>query len=420
MALTQVGCDIAALCPAPGHPFLKTSAVRQTLHYDGRRPLASLRRAIEGVRPDIIIPLCDRGVEHLHELHALTRHSKAPENSIASLIERSLGSPSSFAVVSSRYRLLEAAREEEVLVPEMIRVDDIGALDLWCSRNTSPWVIKADGTWGGRGVRIAESRNEADHVFAELSMRPGIFEFLKRLVLNRDRDWILSEWKHARRGIVAQTHIQGRPANCAVTCWEGEVLAGIGVEVIEARGPKEPAMVVQVSENSDMMRSAEKIARRLHLSGFVGFDFIIENGTGATYLIEMNPRCTPPVPIAMGKGRDLAVALCSRLTSDPVPDRTPVTEKDRITYFPKNWGMDADPQNAIPVETTYYDLPDGEPALIQDLLHPWSSRSLIGRGLDSLRRRLAPGTIPKSCIFEVPKGPVPSACVLETLSSDRP
>jgi hypothetical protein len=372
------------------------------------------------VRPDIIIPLCDRGVQHLHELHALTRHSKAPENSIASLIERSLGSPSSFAVVSSRYRLLEAAREEEVLVPEMIRVDDIGALDLWCSRNASPWVIKADGTWGGRGVRIAESRNEADHVFAELSMRPGIFEFLKRLILNRDRDWILSEWKHARRGIVAQTHIQGRPANCAVACWEGQVLAGIGVEVIEARGPKEPAMVVQVSENTDMIRSAEKIVRRLDLSGFVGFDFIIENGTGATYLIEMNPRCTPPVPIAMGKGRDLAVALCSRLTSDPVPDRTPVTEKDRITYFPKNWGMDADPQNAIPVETTYYDLPHGEPALIQDLLHPWTSRSLIGRGLDSLRRRLAPGTIPKSCIFEGPKGPVPSACVLETLSSDQP
>ena len=68
----------------------------------------------------------------------------------------------------------------------------------------------------------------------------------------------------------------GRPANCTVVSWKGEILAGIAVEVIEADGPMEPAIVVQVVEGREMLDAAKLIARRLQLTGFFGLDFMLE------------------------------------------------------------------------------------------------------------------------------------------------
>src|ERR1700751_218379 len=106
IAFSRKGCDVAALCPIPGHPILKTSVVKQTFPYSGFRPVESLRRAIEEFRPDIVVPACDRGVRHLHELHASERSKGAGTNRIGSLIERSLGDAESFPVVSSRFERL--------------------------------------------------------------------------------------------------------------------------------------------------------------------------------------------------------------------------------------------------------------------------------------------------------------------------
>ena len=338
IGFASMGCDVAIVCPSPSHPAVKTSVVRQTLPYIGSQPLASLRRAIETVDPHIILPLCDRSVQHLHELHHLAATHDGVESKFAELIERSLGAPESFEVVSSRYQLLQVARSEGIRVPDMIAIDSVAELNLWCAQTAPPWVIKADGTWGGRGVRVARSTSEARRKWLMLRQRPGLLELTKRLTLNRDRGWILSDWKNARPNIIVQSHISGRPANCAVVCWQGKMLAGIGVEVVQAQGPTEPAIVVQVVEGSEMLRAAELLAKRLNLSGFFGLDFMIEESTGLAYLIEMNPRCTPPCPIPLGRGRDLVAALWAQLTDEPINERRPVTNKTRITYFPRFWG----------------------------------------------------------------------------------
>ena len=155
--------------------------------------------------------------------------------------------------------------------------------------------------WGPR----SEHEQESQAHLLELADNRGLIELTKRLLLNRDREWILSERRKERPGVIAQSFIHGRPANCAAVSWQGKLLAGICVEVIQAQGPKEPATVVQVVEGAGMMRAAERIAKRLELSGFFGLDFVIENGTGLAYLIEMNPRCTPQCPLPLGRGRDL-------------------------------------------------------------------------------------------------------------------
>lgn len=386
IALASMGGDVTVVCPSPGHPAAKTSAVRQTFPYVGGQPLASLKHAIETVDPDIVLPLCDRSVLHLHELHMVAASHDGLESKIVKLIERSLGAPESFQVVSNRYRLLETARSEGIRVPDMIAIDSAAELDLWCAQTAPPWVIKADGTWGGRGVRLARSKSEAQRDWMELSQRPSPVEMIKRLSLNRDRGWILSDRKRARPSVIVQSHIEGRPANCAVVCWEGKLLAGIAVEVVQALGATEPAIVVQVVEGSEMLRAAVLLARRLNLSGFFGLDFMIEEGTELPYLIEMNPRCSPPCTIPLGRGRDLVAALWAQLTNEPLDERKPVTDKTRITYFPRPGGGAIDATDAVSLDTTYYDFPEGEPELVEELLHPWSARSLLGQVLDSVRR----------------------------------
>lgn len=399
IAFSNMECEVAVLCPSPGHPIEKTNAVRRIFRHSGLHPLKALRSAVESFDPDIIIPLCDRGVQHLHDLYDLADSVESSDSKVRQLIERSLGSPDSFRTVSSRHELLKLAHSEGILVPEMIAIAN-GNLSSWKEETAPPWVIKADGTSGGRGVRVANTSKESEQHFLELAENPGLIELTKRLLLNRDRGWILSERKHVRPGIIAQSFIDGRPANCAAVCWQGELLAWICVEVIQALGPKEPATVVQVVEGAEMMRAAKRIAKRLKLSGFFGLDFVIENGTGLTYLIEMNPRCTPPCPLPLGTGRDLVAALYSQLTGKPRQDRTCVTQKGIIAYFPQCREGDGTITDSRMVDGVFYDVPEGEPELVQELLYPRSARSYLGQLLDWVRETSGRKRTLTTCVFE--------------------
>ncbi|MGD0445083.1 MAG: ATP-grasp domain-containing protein [Edaphobacter sp.] len=270
----------------------------------------------------------------------------------------------------------------------MSAIDSVADLKRWSATSAPPWVIKADGTWGGRGVRIAHTRTEAEHCFLELTERAGVVELIKRAILNRDRDWVLFDWRRSRPAVVAQSLINGRPANCAVVCRRGKLLAAIAVEVIRAQGQTGPATVVQVVEGAEMIRAAELIARRLGLSGFFGLDFVIENSTGAIYLIEMNPRCTPPCSVPLGEGRDLVAAMWADLAGQPQPHSQSVTSKSKIAYFPQARARKGDTPDAL-LDASYNDIPTEEPELIQELLHPWPERSVVGRLVDLARRRHA-------------------------------
>jgi hypothetical protein len=354
--------------------------------------------AIEATEPQIIVPCDDRGVRHLHELYARASSQGKGGSKIAALIERSVGSPEGYPVVSSRYRLLRFAREEGIRVPHTIPISVIDDFESWSAQQTFPWVLKADGTWGGGGVRFANTREQAEECFWELTQPPQAGEVIKRLIMNRDRLRLWTWWDRSKPVISVQSHIRGRPANCAVVCWEGRVLAGIGVEVVSAEGRQGPAIVVRVVDNAEMMLAAERIARRLCLSGFFGLDFMIEDRTNATYLIEMNPRCTPLCHLQLGKGRDLVGSLQSQLTGRSFRDTPPVTRNDMIAYFPRAWTLQSEF-----LQSSFQDVPQDEPELIQALLYPWSERSLVGRAVDSLRR-LRRKDSARGCVFPAAAG----------------
>jgi hypothetical protein len=386
VALQRLGCDVGVVCRTPRHPAQKASSVARVFNYRGRAPVESLMRAITQFGPDLIVPCCDLSVQNLHQLHQSSSAANGELVRIAELIEMSLGAPEGFPVTSSRFDLLTLAQSEGILVPEFAAANNEPELRRWSAQCALPWVMKADVTSGGQGIQFVKTVPEAIRFLHSYSQRPTITELTKRLILNRDWDWIISKWSHSQRPIIAQSTINGRPANCAVFCWQGNVLAGVAVEVIKSNGATGPATLVQIVEGAEMISAAERIARRLGISGFFGLDFVIEEGSGATYLIEMNPRCTPPCSLELGSGRNLVAALCNQLTGRPIHESLPAIEQEVIAYFPeveKGAGtMDGTGRD----EPVYHDIPYGEPELMRELLSPWPQRTIAGQLLDRFRR----------------------------------
>ena len=373
IGLARIGCTISAVCPANGHTLLVTRAVKEAFPYRASNPLESLRTAIEKADPDIVVPCCDRSVEHLHQLYGNALKRGESGKGIVRLIERSLGDPSGYRIVTSRYDLLSLAQEEGVSVPDTTRVSSSADLDLWRTSKSNACVVKVDGTWGGLGVRTLRELEPSERVWDEVTNTSRLSRSIKRLLVNRD-PFFLSAWmNHTERSIIAQKFIGGRPANCTVFAWKGKVVALIAVEVLRSDGSTGPASVVHLIQNAEMRNAAEKIASRLGMSGFFGLDFILEEGTGRAYLIEMNARLAPPCYLRFEKGRDLIGAMWASVTGQPVPENIRVTDSDIIAYQPQTVRREDTPTGC------FYPEPENEPELSRELQNPFPNRTILFR-----------------------------------------
>jgi hypothetical protein len=382
IALAAAGARIDAVCPPRDHCLRKTRAVRKLYSHSWYEPLDALESAIQVSNPALVIPCDDRGVQDLHELYCRALQLAPAKKSLTDLIERSLGPAASFPTVLSRHDLLKLAREENLRVPATQLVTSLADLDAWSSAHPFPWVLKADGTCGGRGVRIVHTRAEAERAFHEISRPPRVTGAMRSLILDRDAFWLRPWWKGAAPAVIVQTYVSGTPANCAAVCWQGEVLSGLGVEVVSAQDSTGPATVVRVVENSEMSLAAVRIASRLKLSGFIGLDFMIEEKTGVTYLIEMNPRCTPLCHLQLGPGRDMVASILAKLSATPPREAAPATGNTLIAYFPRAWTFNKD---LLP--SCFQDIPQNEPDLVEELLHPQRNRRFIQRRLSRRRSK---------------------------------
>ena len=385
IALAAAGASVDAVCPPRDHCLRKTRAVRKIHPHSWYEPLDALEAAIEASNPEIVIPCDDRSVQDLHELYCRASKSGAAKKPVADLIARSLGPPASFPTVLSRHDLLKLAQEENLRVPATQLIASLADLEAWASAHPLPWVLKADGTCGGRGVRIVHTRPEAERAFQEISRPPRVAGAMRRLILDHDAFWLRPWWKGTAPAVIVQSYVAGTPANCAAVCWQGEVLAGLGVEVVSTQYPTGPATVVRVVDNSDMSLAGARIASRLKLSGFIGLDFMIEEKTGAIWLIEMNPRCTPLCHLRLGPGRDMVASISARLAGTPPREAASVPDKDLIAYFPRAWTFNTD---LLP--SCFQDIPQNEPDLVEELLQQQRNQRFIDRRL-ARRRALRAG-----------------------------
>lgn len=382
IAFANMGCHVEVACPRQ-HPAHKTHAIHKIHFYGTLKPLASLRTAIQSAAPDLIIPCDDSAAAHLHQLYADTTTPSAI--ALRLLIEHSLGTPGVCTLATARGEFMALAAKLGVQVPQTTVINSNRDLGLWLLQHPLPAVIKMDCTWGGQGTVIVRSPEEAWQVYRTMTARPPIINALARTLLDRDPSIFLHAVKHVQPVITLQDFIPGTPANRAVACWQGQVLAGISVEALKTQHATGPATVVRVIDHPQMTNAAARLVQRLGISGLWGLDFILEAGTGNAYLIEMNPRATPICHLPLGAGQDLPAALYTQLTGHP--PTTPATNipQDVIAMFPGEWRRDpASPY----LYSAYYDIPWDEPELTLECIgRPWSERGLLARLWALLRWR---------------------------------
>jgi hypothetical protein len=360
MALANAGCTVEALCPA-GHPVAKTSAVRQTHTYHGLAPLKSFKAAIVASNPDLIVPGDDLATRHLHDLHRRGQQEGIAGALICALIERSLGPAESFHVVFARSTFMEAAQQAGIRVPKTRVVESTRDLRKQAERLGFPLVLKANGTSGGDGVKIVQTIEEAERTLRSLQAPPLFARAAKRALVDRDATLLWPSLLRRRFVVNAQAFVAGREATSTIFCWNGSVLASLHFEVLNKMHAAGHAAVLRLIEHPEMSVAAEKIVRKLNLSGFYGFDFMLEMHTENAYIIEVNPRTTQVGHLALGPRRDLPAALCAALSGDSVPATPKVTEKDTIALFPQEWMRD--PASEF-LRSGYHDVPWDEPALV--------------------------------------------------------
>ena len=361
MALANAGCTVDALCPV-GHPLRKTKAVHRAHAYRGLAPLASIAQAITASQPDFIVSGDDLATQHLHRLYA-EEQSKGSDSPISALIERSFGDPNSFPIVSARTAFMDVAVKQKVRVPATQVIQNLDELRDWIARTGFPVVLKANGTSGGDGVRIVRTLADAERCFGQLQSPPLLARAAKRAVVDRDKTLLWPSILRRRPVVNAQTFIAGHEATSTFVCWKGTVLASLHFEVINKASSTGFASVVRLIEKPEMSFAVEAMARRLGLSGFYGFDFMVEDNTGHAYLIEVNPRSTQVGHLNLGAGRDLPAALYAALSGKQAQLSQKVTEKDTIALFPQEWIRDSDSPF---LRTAYHDVPWEAPELVRD------------------------------------------------------
>ena len=361
VALENAGCVVDAVCPS-NHPLAGTDAIRKTYKYKGLDPLTSFEDAISAAKPDLIVPGDDRATQHLHLLYDRERRKGNADKPSCALIQRSLGAAENFPVLYARTKFIQLAQEQGVRVPKTEIIRDYDDLKKWLAQTDLPVVLKADGSSGGDGVRVARTFEEAKRALRFLQAPPLLARAVKRALVDQDRTLVWPSLLRRRSVVNAQAFVAGREATTSVVCWKGEVLASLHFEVINKTVSSGPATVLRLIDNAEMSSAAEKMARRLNLSGLHGFDFMLETQTENAYLIEINPRLTQVAHLTLGPGRDIPAALFSAISGQPVSPSPKVTEENTIALFPQEWIRD--PASPF-LQSAYHDVPWDKPELIR-------------------------------------------------------
>lgn len=366
LALARSGCRVAAVAPAR-HALRRLDAVAASFtcwpHFGLDMTVA---QAIDRWSPDFVVPADDRALSSLHRLHAraiLERGRNAARR--RAVIETSLGDPRGFDLAARKSAFVAMAAAEGLRVPQTTVVRDLADLRRRLATAAFPQVLKVDGSWGGQGVRIVRTREEAEDAFLDFAAPPPLRRIAKQIAQHWNFTPLGDRLCGRAPTVTLQDYVDGRPANRAVACWNGEILAGLSVEVVRTSGATGPASVVRVVEHPELDDITRRMVRRLGLSGFCGLDVILDDA-GRAHVIELNARPTQLCHLALDETSDMTGALYAKLAR-AAQRRMIAVKHDVITLFPQElWH---DPQSKFLFQA-HHDVPWDEPRLIAAYLRP--------------------------------------------------
>ncbi len=353
-AFAQSGCAVGALSPRAA-PIAASRYVEAFFTYNALLPLASLDAAIARFRPDLIVPCDDRATTQLVLLHA----KSSPRSPAAVLIERSLGAPANYSRLMERNIFMAEAKALGIRVPQTLPVPDERQLDAVLSETGFPAVLKADGTWGGDGVVVARTREEARRAFRRLSHPPSRLRSIVRSIKRRDGHYLFAALKPECHAVSVQRFIAGNPAACAFAAWKGNVVGAVYYDMLQTDGPMGPPNVIRRVDCPEMANAARKVAAHFALSGLHGMDFI-RDAQGHVHLLEINPRATQGGTLGFGAVRDAPAALAACVLPGARPRAA--IENDTVAIFPREWQRD--PASHW-LKSAHHDVPWDDPGVLQ-------------------------------------------------------
>lgn len=332
-------------------------------HNHGRGLLAAIRSVVSAWKPDWVVPMDDRTalflaqVCHWGQTHPL-------DEPLAKLLGRSLGHAAVLPEVADKWKATQAAGLSGVRTPPARLVNGLTDVSDFVAQHGFPVVLKRCFSHGGKDVHVCHDPGQLQKSFAHLTQR-GVFYLRLLNWREKVRGRILCRnWLPTTRAVMISKFISGRPAMLQAVAFEGQMLGALPA-IAEKTFPHavSPASVVRFTRHEEMQRTAATLLARWKLSGFVAFDYIVDE-TGQAWFLECNPRPIPIAHLGALAGEDLCRRFYSRLIGGPMPEEKPFTEM-AVAHFPKE--QRRDPQSPW-LQNAFHDVPKDDPELMTALL----------------------------------------------------
>ena len=272
----------------------------------------------------------------------------------------SLGDANNHNSLLMKTETVALARRLALRIPESAIASNAEEAEELALRIGFPVYVKQSFSWAGQGGIRCDTPHDVADAFASMQPRSGslLYEGARRL-LRRDGYPVGSK-------IDIQQAIPGAPAFFAAFAWKGRMLAGFAGFVERSSSANGTSCVVRLAAHEEMAQASSALISATRATGFIGFDFMIEDTTGDAYLLECNPRPVQVCHLGARIGVDLSAALASAVQGRPTTCRTAEGE-EIVALFQQEWRRD---RTALVDFPGFVDAPLDDPALLTRMTQP--------------------------------------------------
>lgn len=316
-----------------------------------------LERLVAEWRPDRIVPVDDLAARTLRRLATGKRISA----DLRALIAASLGDPAGYALACGRDGVMTAAGALGLRTPDTRTAPDLAHARRAAAALGFPLVLKREETCGNGGVALIRDHAGLDRAYRRARRRAAAKAALNRLAAAFGGE-AKREGGGLDRALGLQRFVPGRLAMRTLACRDGRVLDGFSLVAERQDGePIGTSTIVAPIEHEEMEAAARALAGLLRVSGFVSFDFLLDEENRA-HLIELNPRPIGSTHLGALFGHDLARAYLADLAGAP-PAPAAALWAGPVALFPRELARDPSGSGLGAAGGVFHDMPADDPGV---------------------------------------------------------